>query len=492
MKTVTEEWKRDIYDTLKEVEKSQDLLSMYQRLDKIARENDDAIGEVVELNSDMGGKITVVLGNEGTTVDVETPYEEKNLVSDLDYRYSEFQSLMDYDLDLKDANEKIGQKYPEVLKDMLKGLDKNDMLVANNGTAYVCDEKTDEDITLRKVYDATKKNNDFYGRNTVRTYTFSDERDLQDLYDSAKDPHTGNVIMQIANTEREQEYVQNKLDNAAVGNQHLDEGLNIRVTKGVLDKSGKLVGPRKEEVSKEQAAYALAWLENAPVKTDFLYKTDEAKQNEFVEDVTRMRFEELCADEKYTEAYKMLSDYALSQAGDVAVKVSSYRKTDEVGRRKSEAYTFTDRGTVVSAYDDKDNQYHVNYAKEGQFREFCEEKYSNAVMVENEHVLGFVEKYKAEIEQYLETIKGMSEIKQHQQEKEQDRQYLEQKIDAYMRGYMDLQDVVADREEYIELITSFNEMKENALVSEKGKEPEKMFEKKFEKQAEKEVEELER
>ena len=475
--TIIRDWENEMYDVLRRTEQTQDMLSLYKDMNSIAKEQwKNGLNEVKNIsfkNSNDDELLFVFHEDNAELVLTDKDTQEDILLVSLpDADTEEFRVLMDYDIEMKKNHIKIGEKYPEVMKEMLHNIEPGQMLIAENGTSYVCTENEGSNLVLIKTSDMTKYEEGLFDVNHEMYINLESDKDMQDIYDSAKDKQTKTVMMRIVDVSDVDKYITKQEEELKRGETNNING-NVSVKKGRFNNDIKWNGP-KGDIQKKHLQYALTWMENAPVQTKFLHKNPKVQHN-FLDDVAKRQLEVYYEGKNYEDAYQFLQDLVVSQEGELAVKINSYRSLDE-GKSNSEEYAFTEKGAYVAKYDSEKNSYVVGKTTKDEFVDFCTEKYDDIQVIMQEQELEIFQMHYQEIVAFLDEINGIAEARFKEQQKDIDMNMLEESLNAYLKGYKDLDDIVDNSEDFVGIVSSFEEIYNKVMSGENEHESERVDE----------------
>lgn len=446
-----------VYDEIKKAEQSQDMLEFYLNIRDIYRENKDDLKENdnVYLYDNKANEIRVMYDEEHPEMVISTDAEDLIVVSNQDSINEDYHVLCDYETMWKEDNIKIGNKFPEAMRDMLRDMNEGQMIVTGKGNSFVCTEKEDNSITLVNNYNIDNQN-DLLGRNSVIYLDLKSDRSLQDLYDYSKNDSTGTVIMHVADIEPAEQYLREQESSLSKGDSKtVDNVLDLKIKESYLGGNITWKSPQGD-MDRENMKYAITWLENAPVRTRFLHKEEGVVQNNLLDDLVKKELEKMYENGKYEDAYHFLNDFTVSQNGDVAVAVESFR-SENIGTHELENFAFTEEGVYVSRYNYEQEEYSVKNATPEEFKDFCTEKFDNTIFLYNEKEFSMLNKLEPEMNAFKEEIHGIAENRNSEKMKEIDRNMLNNNLNAYLKGYKELGEFIKNSEEYTKIPDTLND-----------------------------------
>lgn len=332
---MVKEWEMKMHLALNDVikEDSQDLLAVYSKLkDIVKQENADLQnGDTFSVSMSNQAILRFIYEDNELKLKADLDKDVEYLVSGQDSMDAEYKDLIRYEDKMRENGVSIGLSYPPEFKDLLEQTNYNDMLIFDNGSAYVCTEKNPDDIRLKKVFES-------HQNDLLKTYheievDFNDNVDIQDLYNEVKNPLTNAVNVKKQDLNQIDKLFHGMKDEKRV-KLHLDKN-DIKKKKSLFSKEPTW-NSENGKISEEKAKIAYAWVKNAPVQIDFLrFEEDkDSTKEKFTDLIVREQVEYLLSQQDFESANNLLKDYSLVNP-DLEIRMKSCTEKDNMSFYKN-------------------------------------------------------------------------------------------------------------------------------------------------------------
>lgn len=416
-------WKKEMEYVFKNTvnESKFNLLHLYKRLEVISRNNWDTPNGMKD-----GDTFAVRLENNNILLfrfyerEVEVILKKgeefsRTLVSRPDSAYRDFKTLKKFEAENQRSNMGMGVSYPKKLKRFLADLKPGEVLVFDKGNAYVCVDKEDQYIQLKRTCSSFEEGFSFKQLfSSYYTFNINMEKDadIQRFYEQVKTPTTDAVNVRIELLTTAQEIMNKCMSGLGPGkSKTVDFGpIMFHIKRARLSKAIKWYSDKGELIPDINVKIAIAWLNKAPVITTFSRKETNAILD-FNDSVVKNHIETLYACGNFKEAFRIMQSYCMLNNGSLAIKLKTYMRGKGM-KYKGYSYVFTSKGLFMLEYADGDftkDPSSVKRATEEMFYDFCEAKYDDAYkVIQNSKKNEIMQKYPNATKEMAEKIADLA------------------------------------------------------------------------------------
>lgn len=457
------QWESEMYIASKTVAKNdnQDFLGLYMELKQIAKNSDMENGDIFMVETSDQSQLKFIYEDGELKMTSEDKENVEYLVSKQDSRDGEYKDLINFEMNKRETFGTIGAGYPQGFEEMIEALEKDDFVVFENGSAYLCTGRKDNDLYLKKVCGNKEKSSvqeDLLSKYHEFVINIKSSLELKEFYDEAKDylTNTLNARMQkMDEIKREMDEYKKKRSEVVIGNHTLKGNKKLFGT-------GKYWNNEKDEkLSDEKVNISVAWMKNAPVAINFI-RTEENKNQElqFCDMIVKSQLEYLLSQENFDIAYDLMKDYSIGSDEKLVIRMKTYQADGEMNFNET-SIIFANDSVYLTEKGMNEDFLHIKELEKTDFETFGSEKFGeNFISIRNQGMKELLEKYPQLVDEIFEKIAETADqvrINLNEKKKIEDTMEIIEKFES-----------IDKEEDEVELL-SFDELCERAIRKYEGR-----------------------